>query len=209
MDSSMGFYSVLKNTPHLLFGGYPNLHEMQELQDSGVKYIIDLTTPHEKRRLDVYQAKDYQMIYANFPIEDNFVPQDMNAFHEFIVWLSFTLDSLRFNEKMYIHCKGGHGRSGMVVACLLCFHYRHTSSEAIAETTEAHRLRPELAMKWKTHMCPSNSIQRLFVHRIFQMSSPEKRSCIDPISLELENAMNSARRRMLQQQRHAITTPSS
>jgi len=209
ITNNMGFCSIVPKNPNLLFGGYPGFPEMQKLQEEGVKYIIDLTTPHEKRRLDVYHAKEYQMMYANFPIEDNFVPRDMNAFHEFIMWLSFTVGSMKPNEKMYIHCKGGHGRSGLIVACLLCIHYNYTSSDAIAETTEAHRLRPELAMKWKTRMCPSNSIQRLFVHRISQMSSVDKRVCADPISQDLENAMNSARKRLLQQQHQTTIMTSS
>ena len=195
---NLGFCSIIRKTPSLLFGGYPSASEMKTLQEYGVKYIIDLTTPHEKKRLDVYQAKDFGMVYINFPIEDNFVPRDMNAFHEFIVWLGFTVDSMKQDEKIYIHCKGGHGRSGMIVACLLSFHYGRTSSDAIDETTEAHRLRPELGLKWKTRACPSNGVQRLFVHRIFHMlNDATKRVCADPLSQDLENALNSARKRIL------------
>ena len=35
--------------------------------------------------------------------------------------------SLVNNEKIYIHCKGGHGRAGLVVSCILCYTCRLSS----------------------------------------------------------------------------------
>jgi hypothetical protein len=206
------FCSVVQAVPRLYFGGFPLHPELRQLQDRGIKFIVDLTTPMEKKRLDNYNAKDYDMTYISFPIEDNFIPRDMNAFHEFMTWLAFTMDSLKPEESVYIHCKGGHGRSGMIVACLLCFHYHINSSESIRITTEAHRNRPQLTPKWKTRLCPSNGIQRLFVHRIYQMSTTTTENLMikaDPMCRNLESTFNSARKRILETGllQHPVTTP--
>lgn len=197
------FCSVLKTHPRIYFGGFPYRNELHQLQQLGIRYLIDLTTPQEKQRLDAYHPKNYNMVYINFPIQDNFIPQDMEAFNEFIVWLSFAVDTLGQDESIYIHCRGGHGRSGMIAACLLCFHFHRSSKESMDEITESHRNRMDLAPKWRSRLCPSNGIQRLFVHRIgsaIVASEEEQALPVDPISIDLEMAFQTARKRLIQQQ---------
>lgn len=172
------FVSRLKTNPRLLFGGFPTKSGLEQLQREGVKYIIDLTTLNEKEKLNVYDAKEYQMIYVNFPIKDNFIPYDIKSFNDFIIWLMFTMNVLKEKESMYIHCKGGHGRSGMVVCCLLCLLHDLTPEQSIGEVTESHRDRPNLGLKWKTRLCPSNNVQRIFVNRICSSSEILKSSFI-------------------------------
>lgn len=159
-----GFYSRLRREPKVIFGGYPTEDHFQHLKRIGVRYFIDLTTPYEKKRLPMYH--DDSIIYVNFPIKDNFIPYNLDLFHEFIVWLVFTIGVMKEEELMYIHCKGGHGRSGMVVCCVLCARHSLSPETSIQETTISHHERPLLTEKWRTRQCPSNEIQRMFVHRI-------------------------------------------
>lgn len=183
------FCSQLKTDSRILFGGFPAVSEMAVLQENGVKYIIDLTTVFEKKRLPVYHPKDFDMTYIAFPIHDNSIPHDLESFNEFIVWLSYLIDSLK-DRRIYIHCKGGHGRSGLVIASILCFHYNKTPHDAITETTDVHAARFRLSPKWKTRPCPSNPIQCHFIHTIFQ-------SPANDLSQELKTILNSYRRRLL------------
>lgn len=193
-----GFYSQIRREPRLLFGGFPSGSHIEHLKSIGVRYFIDLTTPFEKKKLPVYNIKDdNKLVYINFPIRDNFIPYDMNLFNEFIVWLIFTINVMKEDESMYIHCKGGHGRSGMVVCCILCLMYNLSPEQSIEETTSSHNDRPLLTAKWRSRLCPSNDIQRVFIHRIHQSHKQQKTS---NINFELENAFNTARTRMLHHQ---------
>jgi len=192
-----GFCSQLTTDPRILFGGFPTAGAMRSLQERSVRYIVDLTTSFEKKRLAPYFPKQFGMTYIHFPIQDNSVPYDLEAFNEFIVWLSHLLDSLG-NDSIYIHCKGGHGRSGMIVASLLCFHYKKTPEESIRETTIAHQNRIEMTPKWKNRLCPSNPIQRHFLEQVFIPSS--RRDLLSEyrvLTNELKSALNSYRKRLL------------
>lgn len=193
--TNMGFFSTIKSDSRVLFGSYPTTEGMALLRENGVKYIVDLTTPGEKNRLDPYFPKEFNMTYIHFPIRDNFVPYDMESFNEFIVWLIFIIQSMKEHERIYIHCKGGHGRSGMIVCCVLCLMYGMTPSQSIGEVTLGHRQRPDIGAKWKMRLCPSNEIQRIFVDRVFQ--SNQNKSCRDVSPSNIEHVFNSLRRRML------------
>lgn len=189
-----GFYSRLHRDDRLLFGGFPSGSHFEHLKSMGVKYFIDLTTPFEKKKLPVYDCHD--IIYVNFPIKDNFIPYNMDLFNEFIIWLVFTISVMKENEFMYIHCKGGHGRSGMVVCCILCMLYGLSPEKSIEEVSISHNERPLLTSKWKGRLCPSNEIQRIFVNRVHQCNMRKNTQ----IHLELENAFNTTRRRLLNHQ---------
>lgn len=193
-----GFYSQSRIEPRLLFGGYPSGNHIEYLKSIGVKYLIDLTTPYEKKKLPVYNTNDNDIIYVNFPIRDNFIPYDMNLFNEFIVWLIFTINVMNENEKMYIHCKGGHGRSGMVMCCILCLMYNILPEKSIEEITRSHSERPLLTEKWRTRLCPSNEIQRVFINRVYQCNHIQKQN---NINFKLESAFNNTRARILDHQK--------
>lgn len=186
-----GFYSRLASEPKVLFGGHPSQAQCDHLRTMGVRYFIDLTTPHEKRRLQAYDYKD--AVYVNFPIRDNFIPCDMDLFNEFLVWLVFTIGVMRDDELMYVHCKGGHGRSGMVACCVLCAGKKLTPEQSVMEVTRSHHERPLLTPKWRKQLCPPNEVQRVFIGRVSEHHNAEKAATTHT----LEKAFNVARKRML------------
>lgn len=197
MVNDIRFFSNIESHPRILFGGYPTTDGMIQLQQMNVKYIVDLTTLHEKGNLKTYYPKHYGMTYIHFPIRDNFVPYDMESFNEFIVSLMFIINSMKENEYIYIHCKGGHGRSGMIVCCLLCLMYGKTPIQSINEVTHGHSKRPDLSTKWKSRPCPSNEIQRIFVDRIFRSNHKTHINYNQPLTREIENAFNNVRKKIL------------
>ena len=101
-----------------LFGSYPDEDRFQQLLSNGVRYFVDLTTITEQQGL--YKYKNNESIrYINFPIIDKKYPTNILSYVKFIINISNIIRQLRNNDKIYIHCKGGHGRSGVVVASLL------------------------------------------------------------------------------------------
>lgn len=59
---------------------------------------------------------------------------------------------------MYIHCRGGHGRSGLVCACLL-IRVGHSADKALELVSVAHHTRSNLP----TFPCPQTGAQVEFV----------------------------------------------
>ena len=57
---------------------------------------------------------------GDFPIEDRKVPHDTCAVSPLVLKLHRILTSEN-SSTLYVHCRGGHGRSGIVVACILCY----------------------------------------------------------------------------------------
>jgi ADP-ribosyl-[dinitrogen reductase] hydrolase len=74
--------------------------------------------------------------YQRFPILDNSVPSDLDHLAEIL----FAIDRrIREGGAVYLHCWGGVGRTGLVVACWLQEHGR-TPDDALAE----------LSARWST-----------------------------------------------------------
>lgn len=146
------------------FGGYPTQEQTTTYEDLGFRYFVDLTRTTEKR-ITPYDTK-YN--YIHYPIFDHRVPSDWKSFAKLIIKLSNIIRSLQSGEKMYIHCKGGHGRSGVVVACILCYLYKITPSEAITKTTKYHNRRKGMREKWIKIGSPQTRSQKHFVTKFFE-----------------------------------------
>lgn len=144
-----------------LFGPYPTNEDVKEFEENGVRYFIDLT--HESECLDKYKTS---VKYISYPIEDTKTPQDLVNFSKLIV----QLERLYRNKdgKVYVHCRGGHGRSGILVACLLCKIQRVSADDAIEMTTKSHHSRKLIKTKWLKQLCPQTRKQREFVRNMFR-----------------------------------------
>ena len=122
-----------------LFGSYPTLERARELVDNGVSVFIDLTTESEKTTLDKYYDNINDITYINYEIIDRRIPTNIQEFTLFIIRIMNIIKT--HDQKIYIHCKGGHGRAGIVVACLLCFLYNVTPQQSLEMTTKFHSTR--------------------------------------------------------------------
>lgn len=146
-----------------LFGSYPSKEGLAELENMGVRCFIDLTCPDEKG-LEKYTT---QYTYINYPIIDRRCPTDWKGFANLIIRIGDIINNLSSGEKIYIHCKGGHGRSGILVACLLCYKYEMSPSNAISKTTKYHGRRKEMREKWRKIGSPQTRSQKHFVTKFF------------------------------------------
>jgi len=149
------------------FGGYPNENEFLELRAHGIQVFVDLTTPSERSFLPFVYTRSYSssITYINFPIQDNRIPKNKK---EFLHLVQEVAELLLSGEKVYIHCKGGHGRSGVLVASLLCLLHNISPDHALRVCSQLHSKRPNLKQKWKHVQCPQMMIQQKFVMDIFR-----------------------------------------
>lgn len=146
-----------------LFGGYPNHNQILELKNEGVVWFIDLTNRVEKN-IKVYSHLVNN--WLNYPIKDRYIPENIKKFTIFLYVLQIVIESLKPGEKMYLHCRGGHGRSCLVISCFLGLVLQIPPLNSIALATEYHGLRPNLKPRW-LNMSPLNLKQQKFVESFF------------------------------------------
>jgi protein-tyrosine phosphatase len=154
-------------TNQCLFGAYPTQHQIQQLEEWGVDIVVNLTNNDEKKIRPYHTgAKVIQ-----FSIPDRKVPQDVREFCALVIHLT---REIRNGKKIYVHCKGGHGRAGLLVAAILCYLHKITPRESFIRTSEYHATRPVHSTKprknefWKTKGSPQTQEQREFVRSLFQ-----------------------------------------
>lgn len=152
-----------------LFGAYPTQHQIHQLEEWGVDIVVNLTRNDEKKiRPYTTRAKVIQ-----FSIPDRKVPEDVHVFCALVIHLTH---EIKEGKKIYIHCKGGHGRAGLLVAAILCYLHKITPEESFIRTSEYHATRPVHSTKpkknefWKTKGSPQTHEQREFVKSMFQPS---------------------------------------
>jgi ADP-ribosyl-[dinitrogen reductase] hydrolase len=108
---------------------------------AGVRHYVDLTefgelVPYDSILSEEARNASITATYQRFPIRDNSVPSDSEHLAEIL----FAIDRcIREGGAVYLHCWGGVGRTGLVVACWLQEHGR-TPDDALAE----------LSAKWST-----------------------------------------------------------
>jgi len=148
-----------------IFGSFPTQESVYELENEGVKYFVDLTDNEKEKLITSYITK---YTYINYPIKDNYIPTDWIAFAMFILRITKIIRELRSKERLYIHCKGGHGRSGVVVASLLCTIFNLHPTEALEYTTKCHSNRSIMRDKWRKIGSPQTYLQKKFVQKFFE-----------------------------------------
>jgi len=141
------------------FGAYPTEEHLRLLESEGFDYIIKLNLDNEKN-VESYSTTVHLIEY---PIKDNNIPQEWEEFSSFICYLGHLVQQ---NKKIYIHCKGGHGRSCLIVTCVL-YHLNDNinAREAIERTVLLHNQRSDLSTRWKTIKSPFSKSQYIFLYK--------------------------------------------
>ncbi len=122
-------YWVIKDK--FMAGEYPrhldetaSLAKLQILVESGASVFVDLTHPDEG--LKPYHALFEQVTskpiqYYSFPIPDAGVPESPRQTKEILDTLDRALND---GQGVYLHCRGGVGRTGTIIGCWLTRHGR-------------------------------------------------------------------------------------
>jgi hypothetical protein len=151
-----------------LFGAYPTQDQIAQLENWGVDFIVNLTSNDEKK-IKPYYSNNSKII--RYFIPDRQVPDDLISFCSLVLFLS---EQIKNKKKIYIHCKGGHGRASLLVCAILCFINRISLEKALEITSMFHSLRivhsskPKKNEYWKKKGFPQFCEQKLFLKTIFQ-----------------------------------------
>ena len=141
------------------FGAYPTDEHLRLLESHGFEFIVKLNLDNEKN-VEKYNTNIPLICY---PIKDNNIPHEWEEFSSFICYLGGLIEQ---NKKIYIHCKGGHGRSCLIVTCIL-YHLTDNinAREAIERTVAIHNQRTDLSTRWKTIKSPFSKSQYIFLYK--------------------------------------------
>ncbi len=84
------------------------------LTAAGIDYFYDLTHPHEMPDYRAWLPANVK--YTRTSIGDMDVPEDEARMHEIQTRIR---SALLFGRSLYLHCRAGIGRTGLVVGCYL------------------------------------------------------------------------------------------
>jgi len=143
-----------------LFGSYPNQERVIELEENGVIYFVNLTFENEKNILP-YKTNNNVISY---PIRDRSYPDNLVEFTKLIINLKKIIEGLKNNEKIYLHCRGGHGRVGILVSVLLFYMFNLNVKDALELTNKYHGERLIMKEKWRIIGSPQTYNQKKFVY---------------------------------------------
>ncbi len=112
--------------------------QVRALLDAGIRTIVDLRTPAEppgvRALLEKLATAEQQVAWIGVPILNGDAPSP--ALLELVL---DTIDaSLARGRAVYVHCAGGRGRTGTVVACWWIRHGLFDAESALAELVK-HR----------------------------------------------------------------------
>lgn len=155
------FYRDIHDEEQAYFGACPTQEDIDNLEKWGVDVIVNLTFPDEKK-LSVYTTTKKLI---SWPIPDRAVPDDKVKFCALVLYL---VQVLNRGKKVFIHCKGGHGRAGLVTAAVLVIKHNLDVKDAIELTTEYHSERTCMRQYWRRVGSPQTTSQKKFLHSIFR-----------------------------------------
>lgn len=173
------YYWVLEGK--LLAGEYPGGFSLAATRDRlnrlvqlGIGCFIDLTRPDE---LPAYQAElPADVKHLRFPLIDHGVPAEREQMAEILRCLQ---QALRGPRPVYLHCRAGIGRTGMVAGCLLV----ERGLQAEAALVELNRLWQRSARAAQWPRVPETDAQAAYVSGWMPGAQAEGDPLLDPTTL--------------------------
>src|SRR5689334_1247086 len=115
----------------------PAREKLGALLDAGVTTFIDLTEPHELKPYapllgELAKQRGVDAKHVRHPIRDVSVPKSSDVMREILDEIDTALER---GGKVYVHCWGGVGRTGIVVGCHLV-RGGMTGDQALARVAE-------------------------------------------------------------------------
>ena len=130
----------------------------------GITYFVDLTQPGEKPTYETLVQEeasklnmDNSVVVKRFGIPDFGVPDSPAVMKDILDDIDKAIDEQ--NHKVYVHCRGGIGRTGTTVGCYLARH-GYTGEDAL---TEVNRLFQNSDRSLESYYSPETRDQMNFV----------------------------------------------
>ena len=132
----------------LLAGEYPggsgftdSRARLARLQDAGVDYFVDLT---EEAELPPYRhLLPFRVKYLRSPIVDTRIPHDVAQTRKLLAAIR---DALALGKGVYVHCRAGIGRTGLIIGCYLA--EQESDGKAALKTLNRLWLQSERSRTW-------------------------------------------------------------
>lgn len=161
---------------NLIFGGQPQGYTWKDtkkkldgLKSIGITHVINLMETKETLNFSYLDNIDRSINVERFAIVDRSTTGDNGLFNKVLEVAKGMQDPKR---KYYIHCKGGHGRSGTFVAILIGILKVISIDDALAYVQALHYQRyvnkPLIRKNTFVHKCPQNDEQYRQVRRILK-----------------------------------------
>jgi tyrosine-protein phosphatase SIW14 len=110
-------------TPHFFRGGQPTRHGLEALREEGINVVIDLRGNRKSERREVnHLGMEYVAIPWHCPF-----PKD-STFAHFL-----TVMRANSGRKVFVHCRLGDDRTGMMVAAYRMAEQHWTAAQAMEE----------------------------------------------------------------------------
>ncbi|HET8783965.1 MAG TPA: dual specificity protein phosphatase family protein [Pyrinomonadaceae bacterium] len=128
-------------TENLYRGGQPRQGGINKLRELGINTVINLRGASDRTRAEEKEARGAGLNYFNVSLPNWGRPQDTR------VSRILELISAPENGRVFIHCKDGVDRTGMIVAMYRMTHDGWTSTQALAEAERLGMRRTQVWMR--------------------------------------------------------------
>ncbi len=182
-----------KLTPLLYFGKYPSDMECSLLISSKFTVFVDLTNPNEIPWTP-YDLPPNGVTSIKYPILDRTAKADTHKFTALVNTLVYLIAK---GNKVYIHCRGGHGRAPMVASIVVCLinplggeewdSAESITKQSLALVHAAHQRRKIMKPECRKMGAPQTKAQKEFVRDFVRyyfktmvgaMEAKEERDCV-------------------------------
>jgi len=133
----------------LLIGEYPYLESrkthLNKLLRKPIKVDIFISLVEDEETEKFGDYKEYvserrqKTIFYSIPTPDRGVTDDKPLFD--MVYHAYK--AVKDGKMVYVHCQGGHGRSGVFACCFLQLYYKMDSKESLIRHKELHKTRED------------------------------------------------------------------
>ena len=146
-DRFINFISKPLSQSYCVYGGgclyageYPGDKNGQKAEEKikhmlhfGVRHFVDLTEEGELKPYNHLLPKD--ATYARFPIKDCGAPESVGDVHRLLVHIR---ELQKMDGYTYLHCWGGVGRTGTIIACHFAQNMENPQLEKVLEILRRH-----------------------------------------------------------------------
>ena len=160
-------YEVTKN---IYAGEYPrnkddesSYAKLKQFESFGITHFIDLT---EEGELQPYEPLLYDGAkYLRFPIKDESIPQSTESVRGLIAKIKRVVNG-DSKAKVYIHCWGGVGRTGLIVGCLLSTLYRQSYDETLKKLEKLFSVCPKSVKRHTPETAEQHQFIAKYIHEL-------------------------------------------
>ncbi len=147
--------------------------DVKDLKLAGMDILVSLLEDHEYRNLNItelaQEVEDSGMGFIGYQIRDMDVPTNVITFCQMIEKLRFDLIS---GKNVVVNCRGGLGRTGLLVACLLAANgYQYDDCVEITRKARPGTIQTQVQHSFLRTFV--NAVQKGFMNKFINQKSKE------------------------------------